>query len=77
MILPEPANTRLFINAVSPDGVRRDLAVRDGRFCDIATVGRDDKIEVVDLHGLLVLPAFVDGHVHLDKSSSVIAGTHM
>ncbi|AYJ84609.1 metal-dependent hydrolase (plasmid) [Sphingomonas paeninsulae] len=68
MILPEPANTRLFINAVSPDGVRRDLAVRDGRFCDIAMVGRDDKIEVVDLHGLLVLPAFVDGHVHLDKS---------
>lgn len=57
---------RLFRNALLADGRTTDLAVRDGRF-----VNRDAIAEaaaVIDLGGLLVLPGFVDGHIHLDKS---------
>lgn len=54
---------RLFRNALLANGQRVDLAVRDGRFVDSC-----EPDETVDLGGLLVLPGFVDGHIHLDKS---------
>jgi cytosine/adenosine deaminase-related metal-dependent hydrolase len=60
---------RLFDNAVDVHGNRLCLAVQDGRFaeitrqCDAARAA-----EVIDLQGHLVLPGFVDGHIHLDKS---------
>ncbi|MFK4875133.1 amidohydrolase family protein, partial [Novosphingobium sp. ZW T3_23] len=60
---------RLFTNALLPDGTEADLAVSAGRF---AAIGRDlaapETVERVDLGGRLVLPGFVDGHIHLDKS---------
>ncbi len=56
----------LFRNARLPDGSRGDLAVSDGRF--VGTHDLTDAIDVYDLEGLLVLPGFVDGHIHLDKS---------
>lgn len=60
---------RLFTNALLPDGSAADLAVSDGRF---TAIGRDlaapETVERVDLGGRLVLPGFVDGHIHLDKS---------
>ena len=59
----------LFTNALLPDGSAADLAVTGGRF---AAIGRDlaadEGTEQVDLGGRLVLPGFVDGHIHLDKS---------
>lgn len=61
---------RLFINAVGPDGAPQTLAVRDGRILAIGD-GASPALgaaEVTDLRGLLVLPGFVDGHIHLDKS---------
>jgi len=57
---------RLFLNARLPDGGRGDLAICDGLFVDRRELG--GAIEVVDLDGLLVLPGFVDSHIHLDKS---------
>lgn len=54
---------RLFRNALLANGQRADLPVRDGRF-----VGSCEPDEIIDLDGLLVLPGFVDGHIHLDKS---------
>ncbi|CAE6828439.1 N-isopropylammelide isopropyl amidohydrolase [Paraburkholderia nemoris] len=60
---------RVFVNAVDADGNPLNLAVREGRF---AAIGPErpaiDGAEVVDLAGHLVLPGFVDGHIHLDKS---------
>lgn len=60
---------RLFTNALLPDGSAADLAVSAGRF---AAIGRGlaapETVERVDLGGRLVLPGFVDGHIHLDKS---------
>ncbi|WP_395337447.1 amidohydrolase family protein [Novosphingobium sp. BL-8H] len=60
---------RIFTNAVLPDGRSVDLAVRDGRFSAItANLPIDAATETVDLGGRLILPGFVDGHIHLDKS---------
>ncbi|MFM0074826.1 amidohydrolase family protein [Paraburkholderia sediminicola] len=60
---------RVFVNAVDADGNPLNLAVREGCF---AAIGPErpaiDGAEVVDLAGQLVLPGFVDGHIHLDKS---------
>ena len=57
---------RLYTNARTSDGGPRDLAVRDERLVDPETLPAD--APRTDLDGLAVLPAFVDGHVHLDKS---------
>ncbi|TCM15751.1 cytosine deaminase [Novosphingobium sp. PhB165] len=60
---------RLFTNAVLPDGRSVDLSIRDGRFAAIGPdLSADAATETVDLGGKLVLPGFVDGHIHLDKS---------
>ncbi len=60
---------RLFINGVAADGSKLDIAVAEGR---IVAMGSDLHAEpgtdVVDLHGWVVVPGFVDGHIHLDKS---------
>ncbi|NLP60610.1 amidohydrolase family protein [Paraburkholderia sacchari] len=63
---------RVFVNAVGADGQPLNLAVRDGRFASISSLGaahpETGAAEIVDLQGHLVLPGFVDGHIHLDKS---------
>ncbi|MDN7944711.1 amidohydrolase family protein [Burkholderia multivorans] len=60
---------RLFTHAVDADGQPLELLVRDGRF---VAIGRDCSAapgtETIDLDGRVVLPGFVDGHIHLDKS---------
>lgn len=60
---------RVFDNAVDIHGTPLRLAVKDGRFTEIGPdVVSHDSHEVVDLGGRLVMPGFVDGHIHLDKS---------
>ncbi|HET7929967.1 MAG TPA: amidohydrolase family protein [Rhodanobacteraceae bacterium] len=60
---------RLFDNAVDIHGNRLCLAVQDGRFAEIARqCDAARAVEVIDLQAHLVLPGFVDGHIHLDKS---------
>src|SRR5690606_22349608 len=62
-------NDRIFTNAVDADGKPLHIAVKGG--C-ITAIGQQrpeaEMAEVVDLGGKLVLPGFVDGHIHLDKS---------
>jgi cytosine/creatinine deaminase len=62
------------VDVVLPDGRRADVTLHDGRINEIvdrrqavsplAAPGR----RVVDCGGALLLPAFVDGHCHLDKT---------
>lgn len=60
---------RLFENAVDLHGNTLRLAVQAGRFARIASDGETlPAAETIDLGGRLVLPGFVDGHIHLDKS---------
>jgi cytosine deaminase len=59
----------IFANCRLADGRRVDLHVAKGRITDIllAEVGPAGP-ERFDLGGRLVVPGFVDGHVHLDKT---------
>ncbi|WP_240202794.1 amidohydrolase family protein, partial [Burkholderia sp. LMG 13014] len=60
---------RFFINAVDAGGQPINLVVRDGRFIAIgADCAAAPGAETIDLDGRVVLPGFVDGHIHLDKS---------
>ena len=60
---------RLFTNAVDANGNPLNLAVSNGNFVAVgAERPESGAAEVIDLQGRLVLPGFVDGHIHLDKS---------
>ena len=59
----------LFTNAVDVHGNPLHFAVDDGRIAEIcSTPPSAPAADTVDLKGRLVLPGFVDGHIHLDKS---------
>ncbi|QPC95159.1 amidohydrolase family protein [Mesorhizobium sp. INR15] len=60
----------LFTNAKLADGALADLGVTGGRFSAIVPAGGGVATDarVVDLGGQLVVPAFVEGHIHLDTS---------
>jgi cytosine/creatinine deaminase len=60
---------KLFINARFGDGTRHSILVRGGRI--IAITGEDHRpvaSETIDLGGELLVPGFVEGHIHLDTS---------
>jgi len=59
-----PPPPLVLANALLGDGSRADVAIADGR---IAPAPAADA-HVIDLDGALLVPAFVDGHIHLDKS---------
>jgi cytosine deaminase len=60
---------RMFVNAVGADGAPLHLVVKSARFASISSERPvTDGADVIDLEGHLVLPGFVDGHIHLDKS---------
>jgi len=60
----------LFTRAKFPDGTLRAVTVSGGRIAAISTddVPAESGREVVDLGGRLILPGFVEGHIHLDTS---------
>ena len=57
------------VNALLPDGARADIEIVGGRIAAISspTQAALDR-ETIDLEGALLLPAFVEGHIHLDKT---------
>jgi cytosine deaminase len=60
----------VFRNARLADGRTGTIVVADGKFVRIGDAAGDlnAAAETVDLGGQLVLPAFVEGHIHLDTS---------
>ncbi len=59
----------LFINAKLADGTLNDIGVAGGRIVSIVPAGSAaDAAESVDIAGALLVPAFVEGHIHLDTS---------
>ena len=58
-----------FINARLDDGTRRTIVVRSGRIAALASADEwPAASETVDLENRLVVPGFVEGHIHLDTS---------
>ena len=57
-------------NALLPDGRRAHIGIADGTIAEIRPADRpvDNSAAVMDVGGALVLPGFVDGHIHLDKT---------
>jgi cytosine deaminase len=54
-------------NLGNADGCRVDIGIADGRITAIDTTISAD-CETIDLAGNLVMPGFVETHIHLDKS---------
>lgn len=44
----------------------QDIRYENGVFCEIGTVSVNEGEEELDVHGKLVLPPFIESHVHLD-----------
>lgn len=57
-------------NALLPDGRVAHIGIADGRIAEIRPAAQpfDNSAQVLDVGGDLVLPGFVDGHIHLDKT---------
>lgn len=59
----------LFTNAKLADGSLKDIGVVHGRVVSIAPAGAtSDAARKIDIAGALLVPAFVEGHIHLDTS---------
>ena len=59
----------LFTNAKLADGSLTDIGVAGGRIVSIAPSGTASSASRrVDIAGALLVPAFVEGHIHLDTS---------
>ena len=59
----------LFTNAKLADGTLKDIGVAGGRIVSIAQAGAArDVAEQVEIGGALLVPGFVEGHIHLDTS---------
>ncbi len=58
----------LFKNALLDDGTLNDIVVRDGRIHSIVPAGSGIGSNMIDLAGALLVPGFVEGHIHLDTS---------
>jgi len=60
----------LFTRARFSDGTMNDIAVAGGRIVAISLAGSHvpNAAATVDLGGALVVPGFVEGHIHLDTS---------
>ncbi|WP_134681048.1 amidohydrolase family protein [Paracoccus ravus] len=66
--MPDDKIDLLLANARLDDGPDlRDLAIREGRFVPLPTDCRH-VLQRIDLEGKLVLPGFVETHIHLDKA---------
>ncbi|MBB6508898.1 cytosine deaminase [Rhizobium soli] len=62
-------STTVFTNARLADGILRDIHVESGRISAIEAAGSvTPSAEVIDIGGELLVPGFVEGHIHLDTS---------
>jgi len=60
---------KVFRNLRLPDGTPSAITVAQGKIAHIGTdITPEAGTEVVDLGGQLVVPGFVEGHIHLDTS---------
>ena len=62
-------NKTVFTNATLSDGMLHDIHVENGRIRSIEPAGSNTASSmVIDIAGDLLVPGFVEGHIHLDTS---------
>lgn len=54
-----------FVNVFIGEIVKADIAIADGKICGI---GSYEGKEEIDITGKIVLPGYIDGHVHIESS---------
>jgi cytosine deaminase len=64
----QPSAAPLLLRNGLVHGRRQDVAIRDGRIARIAPGLEDDGFEILDVADRLVLPGFVESHIHPDKA---------
>lgn len=57
------------------DGRTTSIAIAEGRIVALGTIERPDGVPVLDVEGRLLLPSFVNAHLHVDKALTVGAST--
>src|SRR6186713_1238979 len=63
------AYDKIFLNARFDGGSRHHIGVTKGHIAaTISTDEKPDAAETIDLKDALVVPGFVEGHIHLDTS---------
>ena len=63
------ATQTVFTNAKLAYGTLKDIVVQDGRITAIGETSSSQGVkDVVDIGGALIVPSFVEGHIHLDTS---------
>ncbi|MFW0793932.1 amidohydrolase family protein [Gordonia sp. CPCC 205515] len=65
--------THLLLRNVEVSGVRRDVAIADGRISHIADRLDPHDHEVIDGHGGALLPGLHDHHIHLHATAAAMA----
>jgi N-acyl-D-amino-acid deacylase len=55
------------IDGTGAPGLAADVAISDGKICEIGKVAANRAREVVDVSGLIVAPGFIDAHSHDDR----------
>ncbi len=55
------------IDGTGAPGYTADVAILDGRICEIGRIHANQAREVVDVNGLIVAPGFIDSHSHDDR----------
>lgn len=73
-----PVYDLLITNARIVDGsgnpwFRADVAVRDGRIAEIGHIAPDSARKVIDAHGQILAPGFIDVHTHVESIYSLPA----
>jgi cytosine deaminase len=60
----------IIANARLPDGRHADIRIDDGRIAEVSAprAATVPGVERIELGGALLVPGFVDGHIHLDKT---------
>lgn len=58
------------VNVLSNEILNEDVAVFDGLVCG---VGKYSAREVIDLKGKLLLPGYIDGHIHIESSMVTVS----
>jgi predicted amidohydrolase YtcJ len=70
-------STRSSPPSLEPNALRGDRIVKIGTTAEVRALVRDGHTRVLDLEGRLVLPGFIDNHVHFAQAGRLLLGLNL